>query len=85
MTQEHIPELAVPADLAAQLRAAAEEQHRAPVEVLHDALDQYLTAHRPANGAHRSPAEAAARIIARRKGITLGGLTIKQLINEGRP
>jgi hypothetical protein len=28
---------------------------------------------------------AAANIIARRKGITLGGLKIKDLINEGRP
>ncbi len=28
---------------------------------------------------------AAARIIARRKGVTLGGLKIKDLINEGRP
>lgn len=29
--------------------------------------------------------QAAANIIARRKGVTLGGLTIKDLINEGRP
>jgi hypothetical protein len=28
---------------------------------------------------------AAARIIARRKGVTLGDLKIKDLINEGRP
>jgi hypothetical protein len=28
---------------------------------------------------------AAANIIARRKGVTLGGLTIKELVNEGRP
>jgi prevent-host-death family protein len=28
---------------------------------------------------------AAERIIARRKGVTLGGLKIKDLINEGRP
>ena len=28
---------------------------------------------------------AAARIKARRKGVTLGGLKIKDLINEGRP
>jgi hypothetical protein len=28
---------------------------------------------------------AAANIIARRKGVTLGGLEIKDLINEGRP
>jgi hypothetical protein len=29
--------------------------------------------------------QAAANIIARRKGVTLGGLGIKELINEGRP
>jgi hypothetical protein len=29
--------------------------------------------------------QAAANIIARRKGVTLGGLTIRALINEGRP
>jgi hypothetical protein len=29
--------------------------------------------------------QAAANIIARRKGVTLGGLAIKDLINEGRP
>ena len=29
--------------------------------------------------------QAAANIIARRKGVTLGGLSIKELINEGRP
>ena len=29
--------------------------------------------------------QAAANIIARRKGVTLGGLSIKGLINEGRP
>jgi hypothetical protein len=29
--------------------------------------------------------QAAANIIARRKGVTLGGLNIKDLINEGRP
>jgi prevent-host-death family protein len=28
--------------------------------------------------------EAAARILARSKGVTLGGITIKELINEGR-
>ena len=29
--------------------------------------------------------QAAANIIARRKGVALGGLKIKDLINEGRP
>ena len=41
----------------------------------------------PASGGHNSEAAraAAARIRARRKGVTLGGIKIKNLINEGRP
>jgi hypothetical protein len=39
-----------------------------------------------ADDARRAKArQAAANIIARRKGVTLGGLEIKDLINEGRP
>ena len=41
---------------------------------------------REIQGADRKVARAAAaRIRARRKGVTLGGLKIKDLINEGRP
>ena len=58
----------------------------------HDALDGFLKEH----GADEASAvqaperqaearQAAANIIARRKGVTLGGLKIKDLINEGRP
>jgi prevent-host-death family protein len=41
----------------------------------------------PAGGGHdRGRARAAAaRIIARSKGATLGGITLKELIDEGRP
>ena len=39
-----------------------------------------------ANGFDREKArQAAEKIIARSKGVTLGGLKIKDLINEGRP
>lgn len=86
MTREHTPELAVPPELAAQIIAAAEAQHRPAQDVLHDAVEDYLTRQPPpAAEAQRAAAEAAARIIQRRKGVTLGDLTIKQLINEGRP
>jgi Arc/MetJ-type ribon-helix-helix transcriptional regulator len=35
-------------------------------------------------GEKRDPKRAAARIRERRKGVTLGGLSIKDLVNEGR-
>jgi hypothetical protein len=56
------------------------------------ALSGFLQAHEIAGGddgideASRARGrQAAANIIARRKGVTLGGLSIKDLINEGRP
>jgi hypothetical protein len=42
MTRDSIPDLAVPQVLAAQIMAAAEKQHRPPLGVLRDALQQYL-------------------------------------------
>jgi hypothetical protein len=60
------------------------------------ALDGFLKAHNLAEPRAAEPAppddesrararRAAANIIVRRKGVTLGGLDIKDLINEGRP
>ena len=64
-----------------------------------DALDGFLRAHDATGletGAHKPPEpasgetrrakarQAAANIIARRKGVTLGDLTFKDLISEGR-
>jgi len=55
-------------------------------------LDAFLAAHdavAPPDALDRARRargrQAAANIIARRKGVTLGGLSIKDLINEGRP
>lgn len=84
MDQNHPVELVVPPALASEIVAAAEAQHRPPLEVLGDAVKQYL-AERRYTKSQRSPAEAAARIVERRKGVALGGLTIKDLISEGRP
>jgi Arc/MetJ-type ribon-helix-helix transcriptional regulator len=36
------------------------------------------------HGVKRDPRRAAARIRARHKGVTLGGLRLKDLVNEGR-
>ncbi len=64
-----------------------------------EALDGFLEAHQAHGPDDRGPdrgeiapdearrakaRQAAANIIARRKGVTLGGLEIKDLINEGR-
>jgi hypothetical protein len=57
-------------------------------------LDAFLAAHEvvpPADASELDDAsrargrQAAANIIARRKGVTLGDLAIKDLINDGRP
>jgi hypothetical protein len=44
-----------------------------------------LAAIEPDDESRARARQAAANIIARRKGVTLGGLSIKDLINEGRP
>ena len=49
-----------------------EDRHHAPVAA-------------PDEQSRARARRAAAEIIARRKGVTLGGLSIKDLINEGRP
>ncbi len=60
MTQEHAPELAVPPSLAAEIVAAAEAQHRPPLDLLHEAVRDYLTRQPPkAAKPRRSSAEAA--------------------------
>jgi hypothetical protein len=55
-------------------------------------LDAFLAAHDAAapsdaldEASRARGRQAAANIIARRQGVTLGGISIKDLINEGRP
>jgi hypothetical protein len=54
-----------------------------PEQVVERALER-LAAEQPAASKRMTPAEAVDRIREVRKGITLGGLSIKELINEGR-
>lgn len=77
----------IPDDLAARLAAVGASPERVALDALRHAADDLERAQSAAAGAvtPRSPAEAAARIRERRKGVTLGGLTIKELISEGRP
>jgi hypothetical protein len=86
MVQEYTPELAVSPDLAAQIVAAAETQHRRPLDVLHDAVEDYLI--RQAEAAtkpQRSPAEAAARMRrARASNPRLSDAALRELMTHGR-
>jgi hypothetical protein len=66
--------------IAAHLRSGL---YRSPEEVVTRALET-LAAKEPDAAGTMSPAEAVADIRKLRKGITLGGLRIKDLINEGR-
>lgn len=54
---------------------------RSPEEVVERALEKL--AEQPSAGRKKTPAEAVAHIRESRKGVTLGGLKIKDLIHEG--
>jgi hypothetical protein len=62
------PDLTIPPALAAQLQAAAADQHRPAREVLRDAVEEYLRAWRPLTPSQRSPGEAATRMMRARQG-----------------
>jgi hypothetical protein len=88
MTQktEDSADLAIPPALAAQLQAAAEEQHRPVRDLLRDALEGYLRAWRPLTStSQRSPAEAAARMMrARQSNVRLDDAALSVLMTYGR-
>lgn len=54
-----------------------------PEEVVERALERFA-ADQPAPGKRMTPSEAVDRIRELRQGVTLGGVSIKELINEGR-
>ena len=66
--------------VAAQLRTG---RYHSPEEVVTRALEP-LAEREPPPTRTMTPAEAVADIRELRKGVTLGGLRIKDLINEGR-
>jgi hypothetical protein len=82
---ENTSDLAIPPALAAQLQAAAEEQHRPARDVLRDALEGYLRAWRPLTSSNqRPPAQAAARMIrARRSNARLDDAALRDLMTHG--
>jgi hypothetical protein len=83
-------ETLVPPDLLVEVEAAAEEERREPREPVREAVTRYLEQRRVRRGQApepiHTPAEAVARILELRKGNLLPpGVTIRDLINFGRP
>ena len=90
MRSNYRTELLVPPDLLVEVEAAAEEERREPHELVREAVTRYLEQRRARRGPTpepvHTPAEAAARILELRKGNLLPpGVTIRDLINFGRP
>jgi predicted DNA-binding protein len=82
----------LPAALLAQVQAAALEEHRPTTEIVREAVERYLESRRDHGGASTENAAraekglaAAAQIRELRKGNILPeGVTIRDLITEGR-
>ena len=58
-------------------------RYHSPEEVITRALETLTEREPPATQRRKTPAEAIAHIRESRKGVTLGGLKIKDLIHEG--
>jgi Arc/MetJ-type ribon-helix-helix transcriptional regulator len=67
--------------LAEHLRSG---RYRSPEEVVTRALETLTEKEPPTAQRKKTPAEAVTDIRELRKGVTLGGLKIRDLINEGR-
>jgi len=67
--------------LSAYLRSG---RYHSPEEVVTRALETLAEKEPPNTQQRKTPAEAVADIRELRKGVTLGGLKIRDLINEGR-
>jgi hypothetical protein len=74
----------VQAELARQAAAHGRAIEAHAASLLEEAVHHPTGTNEPAFDKERAEA-AAARIRELRKGVTLGGLTIRQLIDEGRP
>ena len=74
----------VQAELARQAAARGRAIEAYAASLLEEALHLPAGANRPAFDKERAQA-AGVRIRELRKGLTLGGLTIRELIDEGRP
>jgi hypothetical protein len=86
MKPDAMSDLTIPADLDAEIRAAAVDAHRPADEIVREALQRYLADWRAARVPDaRRRAEAAARMRAQRHGRVLPeGVTIEDMIAHGR-
>ncbi len=65
MEADSVPDtLAIPADLLAEIRAAADEEHRPALAVLQDAVKRYVTAKRHDRTVFRTEELSAAELAA---------------------
>ena len=67
--------------VSAHLRSG---RYHSPEEVVTRALETFTEREPPPRQRIKTPAEAVADIRELRKGVTLGGVKIRDLINEGR-
>jgi metal-responsive CopG/Arc/MetJ family transcriptional regulator len=79
----------IPPALLAEVQAAAKEEHRAPDELVSDALRRYLEGRRHDGPPHIGASETAYAAIERIRELRQGnflpeGVTIRDLIGEGR-
>jgi hypothetical protein len=88
MASNNTVELMIPPSLAARVQSAADEAHRPAADILREILERHLPEQREQSGQTlpgRSPAQAAARMMAVRKGNILpDGVTIRELMTHGR-
>jgi hypothetical protein len=86
-------DLAIPSALVAEIRAAADDEHRPAAELVREALERYLADWRKATSladrgrtpSKRTPAEAAARLRELREGNVLpDGISLRDLMTHGR-
>jgi hypothetical protein len=83
-------DLVIPSALAAEIQAAAADEHRSATDIVRDALEHYLADWRKRAGQvpekpRQTPVEAATRLRELRKGNVLpDGMTIEDLMTYGR-
>jgi hypothetical protein len=81
-------ELNLTPELEAKLTHSAAQQGRNPGELVQDVLTRYFGEEVASRGETLSPRAEAMRRLAtfgQRHGLSLGGMTVKQLLQESRP
>jgi predicted transcriptional regulator len=76
--------LPLPPALLAQVQAAAEAEHRPTREIFREAVEHYLKNRDAAPGQKRARADVIRELLAFGKGRKLEGMSIREMIDEGR-